>query len=202
MISADDVKQTLARCAGYDPAHFPKRSDVILAAWHDHLMQYPQLTAADLAGAVREYYNQPSQAVPQPADISAIARKYSRERYERSELDSPERLRLEETCNAKAAPEAQGGALPPGTNAELPALASGYVVPEGDAESLRKAQGRLAAINAFAAKVGKPVAEVEDRYRAATVQEIRAANPPIPLPCPDCGALEPCEHDKEDEEKA
>jgi hypothetical protein len=37
---------------------------------------------------------------------------------------------------------------------------------------------------------------VDDRYLLALAQQHRESGPAAPLPCPDCGSTDPCEHDK------
>lgn len=183
MITPDNIREALARCAAYDPAHFPKSSTTIAEMWFEHFAQWTALTHDELRRAVREYYNRPSQPVPQPADISVIARKLHREDFERSELDSPERRDREAICDSKAQ--------------ETLALAPTQVLP-------------MRAIESFAGKFGISTAEARVRMgrgqgtrneldaRRIEYQHRRLSAPPQPVPCPDCGSTAfpcPCEED-------
>lgn len=177
-VTPNDIREAIGRCAAYDPAHFPRPSAAMTAMWIDHFQQFHGVTVDDLKAAVREYYNRPSQPVPQPADISAIARKYVRERYERSELGSIDRQRFEDLCDGKAEPE-------------RPAITS----------------ARHTAILGYARKFGISPAEASVRMEPdqgdrnemdARRVEIahRRIEPPAPIRCPDCGSIDvpcPCE---------
>lgn len=198
MLSRNDVIKVLMKCAGYDNQHTPDDSDMTIMAWQEHFEDFPSVTPEDAMLAVKEYHRVPRDRMVQPADISLIARKYSRERFERSALDSPERLRLEEVCNTKAAPEAALEAAHPVAGGEL---GTGVVGGGGNAEKTGTeeiSRQRRLAIEQFAQQVGKPTPEIENRYLAKLAQQRRAAAKPAPLPCPECGLLEPCEHDKEE----
>lgn len=198
MITGKDIIDALIKCSGYDSAHTPKPSEVVIEAWQEHFLDFPSVTRDDLLQAVKEYHRTPRDVQLQPAHISLIARKYSRERFERSELDSPERLRLEEVCNTKAAPEAALEAADPPAGGELGTGAvSGGAGAEKNATEEISRQRRLA-IEQFAQRVGKPTPEIENRYLANLAQQRREAAGPIKVPCPDCGLLDPCEHDKEE----
>lgn len=191
MLTRDNIIDALTKCAGYDPVHFPRKSELIANAWCEHFNRWGGLTVQDLMEAVSEYYARPSQPVPQPADISVIARKLHRDRFDRLPLDAPERKAVEAVGDAKAAPEAQGGALPPGAAGELRALNSGCHVPAGTIERLRSQIGGIGTLAALNAAGPNPAFRKHIQARNATA-------PPQPLPCPDCGALEPCEHDNQE----
>ena len=103
MIAIQDIRDALTMCTGYDPVHFPRPSEVMAAAWMQHFSMYPMITGEDLADAIARYYKTPSRPVPQPADIRVLASEIRRERYERSSLDSAERLEHEAICDARAA---------------------------------------------------------------------------------------------------
>jgi hypothetical protein len=196
VVTEDDVFDALTKCTGYDSAHTPKPSEIVVEAWMEHLSDFPSVTRQDLLDAVKEYHRTPRDVQLQPAHISAIARKYSRERYERSDLDSAERRRLEEVCNTKAAPEAALEAADSPSPAEL---GSGAVGGGGGAEKNATeeiSRQRRQAIEAFAQRVGKPTPEIENRYLANLAQQRREGAKPIKVPCPDCGLLDPCEHDE------
>lgn len=196
MITSEDIIDALIKCSGYDTAHTPKPSEIVVIAWAEHFEDFPGVTRDDLLEAVKEYHRTPRDVQLQPAHISLIARKYSRERYERSELDSPERRRLEQLSDAKAAPEAAiEGASSPAAGS-LPA--GGIGVEGGGAESDTGQISRpdiKTQIEQFAKALGKPPKEIEDRYTTALAKERRSAAPPTALACPDCGSLERCEHD-------
>lgn len=83
MISRNDIADALTKCVGYDPTHMPKPSEIILDAWCEHFALYPHLIRYDLLTAVTHYYRRPAQPVPQPADISAIARDLHRDMAQR-----------------------------------------------------------------------------------------------------------------------
>jgi hypothetical protein len=102
VISIQDIRDALTMCTGYDPVHMPRPSEVMAQAWMQHFAMYPMVTRDDVLAAIERYYMRPSQPVPQPADIRVLAREIRRERYERSGLDSPERLEHEAICDAKA----------------------------------------------------------------------------------------------------
>ena len=98
MIQRDDVIDTLTKCAGYDPAKFPQPSAIMADAWCEHLDQFPTLTRQDLLEAVKAYYNTTERRVPQPADISRIARQIHRDRLDEEEA----RIIHEDICDRKA----------------------------------------------------------------------------------------------------
>jgi hypothetical protein len=101
VISIQDIRDVLTKCTGYDPVHFPRPSEVMADAWMEHFAMYPMISRDDVLGAITKYYMRPSQPVPQPADIRVLASDIRRERYERSGLDSVERLEHEAVCDAK-----------------------------------------------------------------------------------------------------
>ena len=105
MIYEQDVRNMLSRCSGYDPSHFPQPSQVIVAAWLEHFSQFPRLASEDVHNAVRKYYNVGDRKVPQPADISSIARDLWRDRYEREDLEGELHREIEALSEAKAEPE-------------------------------------------------------------------------------------------------
>jgi hypothetical protein len=152
--------------------------------WLEHFSQFRNLTFADLRDAVREYYNQPNQPVPQPANISSLARKYSRERYERSDLDSEERRRHEALCDAKSAPELLSiEAAAENRRLAIESYARTFGITE--AEAVTRMQPGMDARNEL------------DAVRVATAH-LRQSRPPAPVPCPDCGSTKmpcPCEED-------
>jgi hypothetical protein len=177
MITRQHVAAILAKCAAHDP-RFPKPSDALLEAWLEEWELFPHLTVDDGMAAVREYYSAPNQDVPLAADILVIARKYARDRYERSDLDSPERQSHEARCDELAAPD--------------------------DATIV----GRAKAIASFAETFGVSHAEAAVRTRpeyadrnaldatAVEVAHARQSRPAEPIPCPDCGSTDipcPCE---------
>jgi hypothetical protein len=102
VISIQDIRDALTKCTGYDPVHFPRPSGVMAEAWFEHFSMYPMIARGDLLAAVAKYYMRPSQPVPQPADLRVLASEIRRERYERSGLDSAERLEHQAICDAKA----------------------------------------------------------------------------------------------------
>jgi hypothetical protein len=198
MLSRNDVIKVLMKCAGYDNQHTPDDSDMTIMAWQEHFEDFPGVTPEDAMLAVKEYHRVPRDRMVQPADISLIARKYSRERYERSDLDSAERRRLEEVCNTKAAPEAALEAADSPAGGEL---GTGAVGGGGGAEknaTEEMSRQRRQAIEAFAQRVGKPTPEIENRYLANLAQQRREGANPVKVPCPDCGLLDPCEHDEQE----
>lgn len=105
MITEVDVIDTLTKCSGYDGSHTPAPSEIVVDAWMEHFALYPNVTRGDLLAAVREYFTTHHDQQVQPADISSIARQYSRDRCERSDLDSAERLAYEALWDSKAAPD-------------------------------------------------------------------------------------------------
>ena len=103
MIDDQDVRDVLTKCSAYDPSHFPRESRVIFDAWREHFAMFPLLTRDDVLGAVTTYYLTPERKVPQPADISRIARNAWRERWDQGDEDL--RKRHEALCDSKAAPD-------------------------------------------------------------------------------------------------
>lgn len=93
MVSRTDIIDALTMCSGYDPGHFSQPSRIIVAAWEDHLGQYPGVARDDLLEAVRVYYRTPDRRVPQPADISKIARDLRKSRLD-TETDHEKNLRI------------------------------------------------------------------------------------------------------------
>jgi hypothetical protein len=114
---------------------------------------YPMIARGDLLAAVAKYYMRPSQPVPQPADLRVLASEIRRERYERSGLDSAERLAHEAICDAKAA----------------------EVAPE-------VAEARRQAIARFAQSGFQPKPLTEAELRRRLVERRRKAAPPQPMP--------------------
>lgn len=201
MITDDDVIDALTKCTGYDIAHTPKPSVVVVQAWAEHFEDFPGVTREDLLRAVKEYHREPRDVMLQPSHLSRIARKYAQERYERSELDSPERLRLERMSDTKAAPD--GPALPAGVSR---AALTGSAGPPGSSGHPGNLSGRITAlserlsINAPARGAYHETAgHVVHPAIARIAEEARASSPPAPLPCPDCGSTQPCEHDNEED---
>src|SRR3954466_8469904 len=92
-------------CSGYDSQHTPAASELVVAAWLDHFQIFPNVTREDLLTAVREYHCTEHDKQLTPVALSSIARKYARDRYERSALDSDQRLAHEALCEAKGAEE-------------------------------------------------------------------------------------------------
>ena len=103
MLVEQDIRDTLAKCSGYDPTHFPRFSQVILDAWVKHFSFFPLLTRDDVLDAVDTYYRTPERKVPQPADISRIARDAWRARWDAGDEDL--RKAHEALCDSKAAPD-------------------------------------------------------------------------------------------------
>lgn len=167
MITDDDIFDALTKCTGYDPAHTPKPSEIVVDAWVEHFSDYPAVTRADLLAAVKEYHRVPRDVQLQPAHISALARKYARERYDASPLDSPERLALEARCDFLAGDEPRE--LEPAAVKQRQLDVSRYAARFGI--SGREAEARMAARNRAA----------EAEYRQALVAHQRAAAPPAPL---------------------
>jgi len=176
MISRNDVCEALAVCSAYDSQHTPVPSEQVVVAWLQHFGQFRHVNRIHLEKAVLEYYNSPHDRLIQPVDLSSIARKYSREDIERSELDSIERRRLEAVCDAKAAPELDS-----------------------------KAAVRQQAIESYSRRFGIGTAEAAVRMdphrdaanevdgRAVLVAHRRMSAPPAPLACPDCHSFDvPC----------
>jgi len=101
VIDESDIRLALMRCVGYDPVHFPKPSEVMLAAWIEHFRKFPKLERQNLIDAVAKYYDTPQRPVPQPADISVIARSFWRDEYDRGlHRDEQEAL-----CDSKSEPD-------------------------------------------------------------------------------------------------
>lgn len=83
-----EIRAALAKCAAYDPTHFPQPSDAIVEAWMEHFESLPDLHRQELLDAVREYYMAPDRKVPQPADISRIVRTARRARRDNDEWNA------------------------------------------------------------------------------------------------------------------
>jgi hypothetical protein len=103
MINAEVIGAVLAKCSAYDSRNTPQPSDIVIDAWLEHFGLYPNVTPGDLMAAVREYYTVRHDNQLTPVDLSSIARNYSRDRVERSDLDSAERRAHEALCDSKAA---------------------------------------------------------------------------------------------------
>lgn len=172
----DLATQVLKKIMMYDPRMANPDSGQV-KAWAEHLMLNRLDDREDVLHAVTLVFNEDAAADPQfratPKMISTMARKVSRERYERSALDSPQRRRLEQRGDLKAAPDEDYPALP--------------AAPPRTPAELRSALNQLAAAKALPG----PTA---DAVWAATVAPARRkAAPPAPLACPDCGQTEiPC----------
>jgi hypothetical protein len=180
VINEIDIIDALTKCSGYDAQHTPVPDDsgIVVDAWMEHFSRWPLITRQDLLSAVTEYHTSAHTEQLVPAHLSAVARKYTLDRIERSDLDSDERRRQEALCDAKAAPE------------------------------LRAIEGaRQRAIESYAHRFGIAPTEAEvrmtrewcerndlDAVRVATAH-LRQERPPQPVPCPDCGAIARCEHD-------
>lgn len=105
MITPDDVLDALSKAAAYDNQHCPKPHSILVSAWVEHFERFASaVTRDDLLEAVTEYHREPHDRMLQPADLSSIARALRRDRFERSDIDSPERLELEARIEAKAQP--------------------------------------------------------------------------------------------------
>jgi hypothetical protein len=182
MIDRNDVIDALSKCAVYDNQHTPVPDGIVLEAWLEHFDQYRHVTREDLLRAVKDYHNQPHDHQVRPVDISTLARGYSRDRIERSDLDSPERLAHEALCEAKGADEV----------AAIEAAA-----PQ-----------RQQAIDSFARRFGVSPAEAAVRMdprrgeanerdaRQVEVNHVRMSAPAGTPPCPDCSSTDvpcPCE---------
>jgi len=200
VITEDDIIDALTKCTAYDSAHTPKPSDIVVEAWFEHFSDFRSVTREDLLLAVKEYYRTPRDVQVQPSHISAIARKYSQLRYEESDVDSPERLAYEAICDSKAMPDedhaieaasANGdGQTPVGCGGGTGQLVVGVT-------SQIPRQDRKAEIEKFAKDFANRPVVASEGYLSALV-ELRRTQAPAPVPCPDCGALEKCEHDEEE----
>lgn len=169
MITRNDIIDALTKSTGYDSAHTPQPSAIVIDAWVEHFEDFPALTRADLLMAVKDYHRQTHRENLQPADISTLARKYSRERFERSALDSPERIGHETLCDRKAADDPN-----------VPALE-------------QAATTRRTKIEAYAGMFGLTGRQAEARmaaratdddlaYRRQLVDQARTSGPPQPMP--------------------
>lgn len=193
MVTLEDVGKALMRCSGYAPQIAPQPSEAVAAAWMEHFGDYPGVTGEDLMKAVKEFFRVPRERQVQPADISAIARKYARERFEASDLDSPERLALEAKCDSKAAPELSA------VTAAAPKEGGGIrSLPPANwkGRAALKGQDRLAEIKKFNF-APNPLLEPPDPPAVLAAKQREAAPPTVP-PCPDCAETQvPCSCDKD-----
>lgn len=204
MVTLEDIGKALMRCSGYAPQITPQPSEAVAAAWMEHFSDYPGVTGEDLMKAVKEFFTQPRERQVQPADISAIARKYSRDRWERSDLDSEERLALEAVCNAKAAPDTSSAAVQ-----ALERGGGGGGLPAEDWKGRAALRGpqRLEEIRnfSFAPKPPAPDADADPAKpldSEALAARQREATPPTIPPCPDCGVTAvPCRCDDNEKEQ-
>jgi hypothetical protein len=182
MITRDDIIDALTKCSAYDAQHTPIPADIVLAAWQEHFELYPNVTRADLMAAVREYFTTRHVDQLTPYDLSTIARKYARDRYERSDLDSIERRNAEAVCDAKAAPDlAAIEAAAPDRQRTIAEYARRFGIGEREAE-VRMQPGR---------------GEANERDAiAVAVNHRRMEAPPVPIPCPECDEIaNPCRCD-------
>lgn len=89
------------RCNHFDP-YLPALTADLARAW-GALFAKHKLDQADLLAAVEVVYDENGRGYrPMVADIVKAARSIRRERYERSDLNSAERLAHEAICDAKA----------------------------------------------------------------------------------------------------
>jgi hypothetical protein len=175
MITRPDIYDVLTKCTGYDSAHAPKPSAIVIDAWMEHFEDFPNVTRDDVLRAVKEYHKVPRDQQLQPSHISAIARVYSRDRYERSELDSVERQRHEQLCDGKATDDDPQLAIEASERAttvrsKIDAYAGMFGL------TGRQAQERLRA---------RETAGGELAYRQALIAQQRRAGPPAALPSDD-----------------
>jgi hypothetical protein len=131
VITDTDVLDALTKAAAYDASHTPKTSNMLIKAWLEHFERYASaVTREDLLEAVTEHHREPHDRMLTPADLSGIARLLRRDRLERSDTDSPQRLELQARIDAKSQPR--------------PALPS----PEAAVAALAEHQARMARIAA------------------------------------------------------
>lgn len=177
----DLATQVLKKIITYDPRMSnPDEGQVM--AWAEHLELNRLTDPADLMHAVTMVFNENDAGDMNfrvtPKMISSMAKKIRRERFERSDLDSDQRRRIEAACNAKAEPEAQP-ALPPAP-ADL-----------RDPFQLREKLRELAESKSL------PVESADQAFIRMVGTEQRKAAPPAPLACPDCGSIAvPCPCDE------
>jgi hypothetical protein len=85
VITQNNIVDALTKCTGYDSAHCPQPSRVVVAAWLEHFSDYPDLERGDLLEAAKVYHSVPRTEQLQPAHLSRIARDLRRDRLDRGE---------------------------------------------------------------------------------------------------------------------
>jgi hypothetical protein len=185
MITRNNVIDALTKCSGYNARNTPVPSDIVVEAWLEHFSQFPDVTGQDLLDAVRDYFTREhDDRLVEPVTIGILARKYSVDRVERSDLDSAERLAHEALCDSKAAEE------------DL-AIESAAAIHRHAVESYAKRFG-ISGAEAEARMKRSMDARNELDAKAIEVAHRRQSAPPAPVPCPDCGSTAvpcPCEAD-------
>jgi hypothetical protein len=179
VITRNDIIDALTKCTGYDSAHTPVPNEITVDAWREHFDLFPNVTREDLLRSVTEHFRAKHTDQLTPVDLSDIARKYSRDRIEKSETDSIERQRLEAICDAKAAPEV----------AAIEAAAADRKLA---VDSYARIFGITPAEAAVRMNPSRGTANAMDTT-AVEVAHVRHSRPPAPVECPDCGLTEvPC----------
>jgi hypothetical protein len=96
----ESAAAVLAQCQANDQ-HFVHIGDAMTLAWAEHIM-IANIPRDDLLDAVTKWYGTPHDRPPKAADIIALARTMRQDRFQRSEIGSPEWLSYEDHCNFKA----------------------------------------------------------------------------------------------------
>jgi hypothetical protein len=170
----ETARQVLARCAGHDP-WFPNPDPIVVAVWAEQFRDSGLSRERLVQGVFRAYRDNGSGFRPLPKDIIAAARLCLSEQA--LTMTDEQRAEYEALCDAKAAPD--DPALPPGSSAAGVRAGAGTAV----------AEARVRAVSRF--EFRPPTALPGGRLPTRDV--------PAPVPCPDCGSPEPCEHDNDNE---
>lgn len=108
MITRNDIIDALTKSSAYDNQHTPTPTRILIDAWCEHFQRFaPGVDREMLLDAVTEYHRVSRDRILQPADLSAIARAFCIDDFDRSPLDSPRRLAFEARCDAKTETDPQ-----------------------------------------------------------------------------------------------
>jgi hypothetical protein len=174
----ETARQVLARCAGHDP-WFPNPDPMVVAVWAEQFAQSGLPRERLIRGVFRAYRDNGSGFRPLPKDILAAARA---EGGDPASMTDEERRAHEALCDSKAAPDPPEVEAPP----PRPAITS----------------------PTSRARLVEQFAESHPGLDRAATQRVLAGVPrrpsrdvPVPLPCPDCGSLQWCEHDEDEQQE-
>lgn len=94
------ARAVLAKVSSYEPV-FPHPTEAMILAWAEQFA-IANIAQDQLLFAVARWFATPRDKPPKPADILALARAGREERFQRSGIDSEERLGYEDRCDFKA----------------------------------------------------------------------------------------------------